>query len=228
MRKLLTVIGIVLTFVGLGWYFIAPVLQAPEPTSPQSVVASSHGPSYSSSPTPTPTMSPSAASVLPTEITAPPPAVQPAEGAVPAWLSVPAIGIDESLIAMGLNAAGVIEPPQGQTIWYDQSPKPGSAGISVIAGHVQWSKTPDNFWRLSELANGSLFSVRYTDGTVIEFIVTASRSELKTDAQSDPAIWGESDTPVVVLVTCDKDLKRSPVINGHHTNNWFVFAKPVS
>ena len=230
MRRLLFVVGIGLVIVSLSMGMYPRVKDWLSPTSmpPQPVVASSHVSSDSPSPMVAPTTSPTtAAPVLPSSA-AVPPVVQPAESATPAWLSIPSIGIDESIAPMGLNSQGVLEPPSGQTIWYNGSPKPGQVGVSLIAGHVQWGPTPDNFWRLSTVPDGSSFTIKYSDGTVTNWVTVSHKSELKEDVQRDQAVWGGSETPVVVLITCDKDLVRSPVVNHHHTNNWLVFARPAT
>lgn len=101
---------------------------------------------------------------------------------------------------------------------------PGQPGISVIAGHVQWGPTPDNFWRLNEVPDGSPFTIQYSDGTVTSWVTVSQRSELKEEVQADLEVWGGSETPVVVLITCDKD---SPVVDHHHANNLVVFARPA-
>jgi len=92
---------------------------------------------------------------------------------------------------------------------------------------VQWGSQPDTFWRLADVPDGASFSIRYSDGTVLKFVVINRKSELKTDVQHDPAVWGASATPVVVLITCDRDPKRSHLVNHHYTNNWLVFARPL-
>lgn len=223
MRRLLAVVGVVLVIVGLGMGIYPRVKDWFSPTSmpPQPVAASLHGlSSDSSSPTFTPSISPT--TTAPVLLPSTPTQLQPAKGAVPAWLSVPSIGINESILQQGLNAAGELEPPPGQTIWYRGSARPGQVGISVIAGHVQWGATPDNFWRLSELPEGASFSIRYSDSTVIDFVVVSHRSERKEAVQHDAMVWGESAKPVVVLITCDK---TSPLVNHHYLNNLLVFAR---
>lgn len=147
----------------------------------------------------------------------------PRSNAVPVWLSVPSVGISESIQPMGVTAAGEIEPPKGQTIWYNGSPKPGAPGISVVAGHVEFSG-PDTFWRLDEVPVGAFIGIRYSDGTVRRFEVVHKESELKTKVQTDPRVWGSSKTPKLVLITCDKN---SPVVRHHHLNNFLVFAVPA-
>lgn len=219
MRRTLAVVGFLLIVVGLGWSFRSytearPLSITP---SPQPVVTT---PSTTES---LPLAVPAVPAIPSLETPTPSTAPQPAEGAVPSWLSIPSIGIDESIMPQGLTD-GVIEPPSGQTIWYNGSPMPGQPGISVIAGHVQWGPTPDNFWRLNEVPDGSPFTIQYSDGTVTSWVTVSQRSELKEEVQADLEVWGGSETPVVVLITCDKD---SPVVDHHHTNNLVVFARPA-
>lgn len=125
---------------------------------------------------------------------------------------------------MGLTSAGVVEPPPHQTIWYTGSVKPGRAGISVIAGHVTYAG-PDDFWLLDEVAVGAHLTIRYSDGTSQNLRVTDKASATKLALQKDPRVWGTSRTPVVALITCDRN---SPVIGHHHTNNFVVWAVPTS
>lgn len=147
----------------------------------------------------------------------------PAVTATPSWLSIPTVGINESIAPMGLTKSGEIEPPQRQTIWYTGSPKPGAPGISVVAGHVEFSG-PDNFWRLDEVPIGATITIRYSDDTQVRFVVSHKRSELKLAVQTDAEVWGTSKTPNLVLITCDK---RSPVVSHHHLNNFLILASPV-
>ncbi len=216
MRRLLAVAGFVLVVVGLvgtsphvaGW--LSPTSMPPQP-----VAASTYQPSDSpSSTTPTTTSPPKTPAIQPV--------VQPVASATPAWLSIPSIGIDESIAPMGLTSRGELEPPPGQTIWFDRSAKPGRPGVALIAGHVQWGSQPDNFWRLIDLPDGAPFSIRYSNGAVVKFKVASHKSELKTDVQGDQQVWGRSVTPVVVLVTCDK---KSRLVNHHYLKNLLVFAK---
>lgn len=101
---------------------------------------------------------------------------------------------------------------------------PGQPGSSVIAGHVQWGPTPDNFWRLNEVPDGTPFTITYSDGTITSWVTVTKRSELKDDLRHDGEVWDERETPVVVLITCDKN---SQIVEGHFASNLVVFAQPA-
>jgi LPXTG-site transpeptidase (sortase) family protein len=152
-------------------------------------------------------------------------------------LSIPSVGINDTLSPQGLNAQGELEPPPRNTIWYTGSPLPGQPGVSVIAGHDEWSG-PSNFWSLNEVKNGALIYVK-CKGTVLTFEVKSSYKELKEDtdpkhkqhpqdAMHDASIWnfdGSISSPELVVITC---YKFSPVVNHHHLSNFVVHATLVS
>jgi sortase A len=75
----------------------------------------------------------------------------------------------------------------------DGSARPGTHGVSVIAGHRD-----THFSALAELAVGDVLTLERPDGVVLEYevaaldVVDASRAELRLDA----------DESIVVLVTC--------------------------
>lgn len=159
-------------------------------------------------------------------LVAPPPtsASPPTVGVVlgtPARISVPSVGINESVMPDGLNNQGDLEPPPGQVIWYNHTPLPGSVGSSLIAGHDEWSG-PSSFWNLDEVPAGQAIFVTYTSGQTLKFVVVSGKSELKTNVQNDASIWASHvDFPQLVVITCDK---HSPVVDHHHLSNYIVYT----
>ena len=147
----------------------------------------------------------------------------PAASALPAWVTVPSVGIGESLVPVGLNKRGQLVPPPGQTVWYSGSVRPGEVGNSVVAGHVEYGH-PDVFWNLDHVQVGAPVSIRYSDGAMIQLRVVRTESVDKTALQNDPRVWVASNKPVVVLITCDR---HSPTDEtGHHyTRNFVVWAQ---
>lgn len=124
---------------------------------------------------------------------------------------------------MGTNAQGQIYPPARTTMWYNKSAQPGTDGISVIAGHVEYNG-PDEFYNLDEVAPGAPVTITCTNGKTVSLRVTHKQSILKTKLTTDQRVWGGSSTPVVALITCDRN---SQVVNQHHLNNYVVWAVPA-
>lgn len=140
----------------------------------------------------------------------------------PVRVTVPSLGIDEEIIAQGLDAKGQLNPEPKQTVWYTGSPRPGDDGVAVIAGHVQ-NVVPDVFWELDRVKPGDAIDVRCADGRVVALSVTRTKSVDKVALQSDATVWGPSPTPVVAIITCDRN---SRVVARHHVNNFVVWAAP--
>ncbi|GAB3586936.1 class F sortase [Calidifontibacter terrae] len=147
----------------------------------------------------------------------------PGKGCVPTKVAVPAVGIVEPIRAMGVNAQGQIYPPAHTTMWYDRSPQPGANGVSVIAGHVEYDG-PDDFYNLDRVPVGSSVTVNCSNGRVLRWTVSHKESVLKTKLQTDQRVWGGSASPVVALITCDRNSK---VVSGHHLNNYVVWVRPA-
>lgn len=153
------------------------------------------------------------------------PVANPAGAAcIPRSLTVASVGISgERVVPMGTNAQGQIYPPAHTTMWYDRSTQPGQPGISVIAGHVTYDG-PDNFYNLRNVPVGAAVTVTCTNNKIVSLRVTHKESILKTKLTTDQRIWGGSATPVVTLVTCDI---ASPMVAGHHLNNYVVWTRPA-
>lgn len=142
------------------------------------------------------------------------------KGCIPSSLDVPSVSIAESVRPLGLNSQGQIYPPKRTTMWYSGSPEPGAKGVSVIAGHISYDG-PDNFYNLVKVKQGAAVTVRCDGGKTVSFKVQRIASTLKTKLQTDQSVWGPSSTPMVALITCDP---RSPIVNGHHLNNFVAWA----
>ncbi|MFB6817194.1 class F sortase [Streptomyces sp. NPDC056347] len=104
-----------------------------------------------------------------------PPPHRPMEGAAPARVKVPSIGVDAPVIPRGLDGDGAIEPPPfdtPQTVgWYEDGTRPGARGPAVLVGHVDTGTRPAVFHGLSATRPGAEVEVTRTDGTVAVFTV---------------------------------------------------------
>lgn len=198
----------------------APTSTSSTPTSSTSGAAASTGSS------PTSTKKKSNPSVVPKPTgygKATSMAATPGKGCIPTRVDVPSVGITEPIVAMGTNAQGQIYPPAKTTMWYNKSPQPGAAGVSVVAGHVTYDG-PDDFYELDRVGMGAPVTIKCSNGRTMQWRVTAKQSVNKTALQTDARVWGGSSSPVVALITCDR---QSPMSGGHYLNNYVVWVRPA-
>jgi len=126
-----------------------------------------------------------------------------AQVSLPVTLTIPSIGVQTSLIHLGLTADGTLQVPPSTAVagWYTGSPRPGAIGSAVIAGHIDSRVGPGVFFRLSSLRPGDLVYVRRADGTLAVFRVTVVRQFAK-DSFPTSAVYGPTPDPEVRLITC--------------------------
>jgi hypothetical protein len=160
---------------------------------------------------------PSGRTVLPTSLSA----VQ--QVARPVWLSIPVIGVRTSLVDLGLRSNGTLQVPSSTAVagWYTGSPRPGTVGAAVIAGHVDSRSGPGIFFWLRDLRPGDRIYVGRADGTMAVFTVTAVRKVAK-DLFPTAAVYGPVADPELRLITCGGVFDRSL---GSYLSNIVVFAR---
>jgi hypothetical protein len=160
---------------------------------------------------------PSGRTVLPTSLSA----VQ--QVARPVWLSIPVIGVRTSLVDLGLRSNGTLQVPSSTAVagWYTGSPRPGTVGAAVIAGHVDSRSGPGIFFWLRDLRPGDRIYVGRADGTMAVFTVTAVRKVAK-DLFPTAAVYGPVPDPELRLITCGGVFDRSL---GSYLSNIVVFAR---
>jgi hypothetical protein len=147
----------------------------------------------------------------------------------PVSLAIPAIGVDSTLLHLGLNADGTIQVPSvvtsaSEAAWYKYSATPGQVGASVIEGHVDSSQGPAVFFRLGALSPGDNIDVRLADGVTAIFRVTGVREYSKSHFPAK-AIYGATDYAALRLITCGGVFDYS---SGHYLSSTVVFASLVS
>jgi sortase (surface protein transpeptidase) len=146
--------------------------------------------------------------------------------ALPAELTVPAIGVRTRLIHLGLAPDGALQVPSSVRVagWYDRGPRPGAPGPAVIAGHVDSVAGPGIFYQLAALHPGDRAYVRRTDGTLVDFRVTAVRTYPK-DRIPTAAIYGPAPGPQLRLITCGGTFDPA---RRSYLSNVVVFAVAVA
>jgi sortase (surface protein transpeptidase) len=145
--------------------------------------------------------------------------------AAPVKLTIPAIGVRNSVVNLGLQPNGSLQVPlsTGVVGWYTGSPRPGAVGSSVLAGHVDSKSGPGVFYWLSTLRPGDRVYVSRADGTMAVFSVTKVRTYPK-DAFPTSAVYGPTPDAELRLITCGGAFDST---SGHYLNNVVAYATLV-
>ena len=139
-----------------------------------------------SSPTAEPTIVPTAAP----SATPLPPIVAPTLAPIPnkpLAVEIPALGLWEAIVEVGVGADGQFEVPDHEVGWYNASARPGDAENVVLWGHVlRFRSTPQKaapFERLHELAIGATIVMRSENGRQYNYIVEQQLRVLPTEVE---------------------------------------------
>jgi sortase (surface protein transpeptidase) len=145
------------------------------------------------------------------------------DGSMPVRLRIPAIDVDSSLVALGLQSDGTLEVPEAgfPAGWFTGAPTPGELGPAIIAGHVDWGGSPGVFFDLHRLTVGDVVLVDREDGTTAQFRITTVLHVAK-ETFPTAAVYGDVDHAGLRLITCGGDFDRSL---ASYDENVIVFAE---
>ncbi|MEU5072842.1 class F sortase [Streptomyces asoensis] len=150
-------------------------------------------------------------------------AARPLARSVPVRLLIPAIGVDASVMRLGLAADGSVQVPpierHDRAGWYVNSPTPGRTGPSVILGHVTVGAYGNGVFRhLDRLRPGDRVGARLENGTTADFTVTEVTAVRKAQFPTE-RVYGNVDRPELRLITCG-----GPRTGDGYRDNVIVFA----
>jgi hypothetical protein len=142
--------------------------------------------------------------------------------AAPVSLEIPAIGVQTTLIRLGLTSSGTMQVPPTVAVagWYTRSPRPGATGAAVIAGHIDSETAPGVFYHLRQMHKGQLIYVRRADHSLAVFVVTAVHSYPKA-AFPTSKVYGAVPNAQLRLITCGGTFDWA---TRHYLSNVIVFA----
>lgn len=148
---------------------------------------------------------------------------RPLARSVPVGLRIAAIGVDTSVMRLGLAADGSVGVPpvekHDRAGWYENSPTPGQTGPSVILAHVTVGPYGDGVFRhLDRLKRGDRIGARLENGMTAEFAVTEVRTVDKAEFPTEE-VYGNVDRPELRLITCG-----GPRTGDGYRDNVIVFA----
>lgn len=144
---------------------------------------------------------------------------------LPVRLQIAAIGVDSTLMDLGLRKDGTMEvPPSGFPAgWYTGAPTPGELGPAIIAGHIDWNG-PGVFYNLHNLKVGDQIAVTRKDGSKPVFRVTRV-SQFSKDQFPTTLVYGNLDHAGLRLITCGGSFDRA---SGLYEDNIVAFADLVA
>lgn len=153
----------------------------------------------------------------PTAPDAAPVSEAPAPGLRATALDIPTLGVRGDLVELGVDAAGVLQPPESAFVagWFTGGAAPGEPGPTVIAGHVDSKNSPGVFYRLKDLGPGDEVSVGRSDGRTARYRVTGVAVVDKDDFPTEQ-VYGPTSGPELRLITCGGDFDRA---SGHYLRN---------
>jgi sortase (surface protein transpeptidase) len=147
----------------------------------------------------------------------------------PVSVDIPAIGVNSSLLRLGVTSGGSMQVPSlntsaGEAAWFKYSVTPGQIGTSVIEGHVDSYAGPAVFFKLGALQPGDTVDVNLADGITAIFRVTGVREYLKANYPAK-AIYDVTDYAALRLITCGGAFDYT---TGHYLGSTVVYASLVA
>lgn len=145
----------------------------------------------------------------------------------PVWLELPSLNIAAPVVAVGVDADGLMSiPTDVRTVgWYRFGPAPGApAGSAVLSGHVNDRVQGTGvFARIGELQVGQTVTVRLADGRKLDYRIVA-REQWAKDQVPLARLFDRSGQPRIVLITCGGIFDRT---SRNYQDNIAVTAVPA-
>jgi Sortase domain len=137
-------------------------------------------------------------------------------------LDIPRLGLRGDLLELGVDAAGVLQPPTSPDVagWFTGAAAPGEQGPTVIAGHVDSTSGPGVFFALQDLARGDRIDVGRSDGRTASYRVTDVLA-VEKDRFPTQLVYGPTAGAELRLITCGGVFDRA---SGHYLRNIVVSA----
>ncbi len=180
------------------------------------------GAAPSSPAAPAPVHEPAAGAVPPAGAEALP-VVDPATVPAPVAVSVPALGLDERLVDLGIAADGTAEVPTDfdRVGWFTGGGRPGARGPTVLMGHVDSTDGPAVFFALRDLEPGDVVEMTVADGSTARYAVSGTSQVAKGEFPT-AAVFGATPTDVLRLITCTGEFDQGA---RSYTDNLVVTAE---
>lgn len=144
----------------------------------------------------------------------------------PTRVRIASIGVDATIIDLGLNPDRTLEVPEDIRLagWWTGRSVPGEDGPSIVVGHVDSAAQGAGvFYRLHELDVGDVIHVERSDGSTAEFRVTETELVLKDEFPTEK-VYGSTEGSQLRLITCGGSFDQSA---RSYRSNLIVYAEHV-
>jgi len=145
---------------------------------------------------------------------------------IPARIKIPSIKVDAVVEHVGLTPTGAMDVSKSpnNAAWFDQGPRPGEIGSSVIDGHSGWKNNiPATFDYLYKMKKGDKIYIEDANGATTTFVVTRLKTYGKNKDASE-VFYSKDGKAHLNLITCagvwNEISKSSP-------NRLVVFADKI-
>ena len=145
------------------------------------------------------------------------------EELTPATIEIPAINVETEIESVGVLDNGQMDVPSEEdgVAWFEPGTKPGAAGNSVMAGHVDSYTGPAIFFDLEDLEPGDEIVIRDEGEEELIFTVQQQESYPLGEAPMDD-IFGSSDNRNLNLITCAGTFNED---QGTHDERLVVYTE---
>ena len=142
---------------------------------------------------------------------------------VPVRMSIPALHVDADIRPVSATATGIEVPEIGHAGWFEAGPRPGDPGRAVIIGHIDGATEPGVFFHVPGIRRDAEIVIVDDEDRVHRYAVTGKLQVPKDEFPAD-AVYGSSERPVLVLVTCGGTYEPGE----GYSDNVLVYARAIS
>jgi hypothetical protein len=124
-------------------------------------------------------------------------------GTPPIKLTIPALGVEAAVEAVGVDPDGAMSTPTNpdDVAWYQRGPGMGVPGNVIFAAHVNWDGRLRPFGLLHRLEEGDAIQVIDAQGRGFEYVVESSHW-VRAEGAPLEEIFAQPNQPLVTLITC--------------------------
>lgn len=145
-----------------------------------------------------------------------------------ATISIPALNVSAPILSESPSNGELTIPADVHNVgWDEQTPTPGQAGVTLLAGHVNWVGQGEGaMGEIGQLVPGDTVILDWQGHETTWSITT--KPVLLSNKVAHPQLFTNQGPPTVALVTCGGPFTEIPGVGGSYADNVIVEATPVT